>query len=135
MTYREELKWLASRQAEALVPFLNPLPMELKAGAISETPSTWLTQLGDTLGDPQRLHPIQLMCLPKLFFYMNGWSWLWLSKICSSMQQLASVSSQPLYLLKSGLKSGTSSSQPRFTAWLHLGISKPGTSSSHLRVL
>ena len=29
----------------------------------------------------------------------------------------------------------TSSSQPRFTAWLHLGISKPSTSSSHLRLL
>ena len=30
---------------------------------------------------------------------------------------------------------GPSSSQPRFTAWLHLGISKPSTSSSHLRLL
>ena len=29
----------------------------------------------------------------------------------------------------------TSSSQQRFTAWLHLGISKPSTSSSHLRLL
>ena len=30
---------------------------------------------------------------------------------------------------------GTSSSQPRFTVWLHLGISKPSTSSTHLRLL
>ena len=29
----------------------------------------------------------------------------------------------------------TSSSQLRFTAWLHLGISKPSRSSSHLRLL
>ena len=28
-----------------------------------------------------------------------------------------------------------SSTQTRFTAWLHLGISKPSTSSSHLRLL
>ena len=32
-------------------------------------------------------------------------------------------------------RAGTSSSQPRFTAWLPLGISKPTTSSSHLRLL
>ena len=30
---------------------------------------------------------------------------------------------------------GTSRGQPRFTAWLHLGISKLSTSSSHLRLL
>ena len=30
---------------------------------------------------------------------------------------------------------GTSSSQISFTAWLHVGISKPSTSSSHLRLL
>ena len=30
---------------------------------------------------------------------------------------------------------GTSSSQPRFTAWLHLRICKPNTSGSHLRLL
>ena len=29
----------------------------------------------------------------------------------------------------------TSSSQPRFIVWLYLGISKPSTSSSHLRLL
>ena len=40
-------------------------------------------------------------------------------------QQLLSVNPRP----------GTSSSQLRFTAWLRLGISKPRTSSSHLRLL
>ena len=37
---------LGQRQAEAIVPFLNPPPTKTqsqKEGAISETPSTWLT--------------------------------------------------------------------------------------------
>ena len=34
-----------------------------------------------------------------------------------------------------GPRPGTSSSQPRFTIWLCLGISKPSRSSSHLRLL
>ena len=50
-------------------------------------------------------------------------------------QQPLSLSPQAPYLLLSGCRPGTSSSQPRFTAWLHLGISKPSTSSSHLRLL
>ena len=41
------------------------------------------------------------------------------------MQQLASVSPRP----------STSNSRLRFIAWLHLGISKSSTSSSHLRLL
>ena len=45
------------------------------------------------------------------------------------------MSPQTLYLLLSGLRSWTNSSQPRFTAWLCLGTSKPSTSSSHLRLL
>ena len=28
------------------------------------------------LGDPQRLHPTQLLGSPKLLFHKNGWSWL-----------------------------------------------------------
>ena len=32
-------------------------------------------------------------------------------------------------------RTGTNSSQPRFTAWHHLGISKPSKGSSHLRLL
>ena len=47
----------------------------------------------------------------------------------------ASVNHQAPYLLLSGLRSSINSSQPRFAAWLHLGISKPSTSSSHLRLL
>ena len=45
------------------------------------------------------------------------------------------MSTQPPYFLLSGPKHSTSSSQPRFIAWLHLGISKSSTSSSHLRLL
>ena len=45
------------------------------------------------------------------------------------------MSSYPLYLLLSGPQPDTSSSQPRFTDRFHLGISKPTTSSSHLRLL
>ena len=47
------------------------------------------------------------------------------SYILSNKQQLASVSPRP----------GTSSSQPRFTAWLCLGISKPSISTGHLLLL
>ena len=39
------------------------------------------------------------------------------------------------YLLLSGPRPGKSSSQPKFTDWLGLGISKLSTSSSHLRLL
>ena len=45
------------------------------------------------------------------------------------------MSPQALYLLLSGPRPSTSSSQPRFTPWLPLRISKPSTSSSHLRLL
>ena len=58
-----------------------------------------------------------------------------MSQILSNKQQPASVSPQPLYCLLSGPRPGTSSNQPKFTAWLFLGISKPGTSSSLYRLL
>ena len=45
------------------------------------------------------------------------------------------MSLQAPYHLLSGPKPSTSSSQPRFTTWLHLGISKPSTISSHFRLL
>ena len=45
------------------------------------------------------------------------------------------MSPQPLCLLLSGPRIGTSSSQPRFIDWLCLGILKPSTGSSHLRLL
>ena len=45
------------------------------------------------------------------------------------------MKSQPLYPLLSVPRPSSSSSQPRFIAWFHLGISKPNISSSHLRLL
>ena len=67
---------------------------------------------------------------------MNGWSWLMFHNFLNPLKlQLASVKLQPLYILLSGPRPSTSSSQPRSTVWLCLGISKPSTSSSHLRLL
>ena len=67
---------------------------------------------------------------------MNGWSWLILHNFLNPLkQQLTSVSLQPLHLLPNGLRPSTSSNQPRFIAWLHLGSSKTSTSSCHLRLL
>ena len=54
---------------------------------------------------------------------MNGWSWLMLYNFLNPLKQATSGLSH---------KPGTSSSQPRYTAWLHLGIARPNTSSSHL---
>ena len=39
------------------------------------------------------------------------------------------------YLLLSGFRHSTIGRQPRFTAWLCLGVSMPSTSSIHLRLL
>ena len=45
------------------------------------------------------------------------------------------MSPQLPYRLLSDPRPSSSSGPLRFTAWLHLGISKPSTSSSHLRLL
>ena len=68
---------------------------------------------------------------------MSRWSWHMLHNFLNPLKQAtASLSGpQPPHLLLGGPKCGTSSSQPRFTVWLCLGISKPCTSSSHLRLL
>ena len=58
---------------------------------------------------------------------MNGWSWLRLHNLLNPIKQETAGLSEP--------QDSTSSSQASFTAWLCLGISKPSTSSSHLRFL
>ena len=63
--------------------------------------------------------PTRLMGPPKRLSRKNGWS-RHLNPITPAPAGLASVS--------------PSSSQIRVTAWLHLGTSKPSTSSSHLRL-
>ena len=58
VVYREELKYLASRWAEAIVPFLKLHPQSQQAGAISENPSTWLTVFDQPWRFPEtRTHP------------------------------------------------------------------------------
>ena len=66
--------------------------------------------------------------------HMNGMSWLMHHNFVNPIKQTA-AGPQPLYLLLSCSRLSTSSIQPRFTAWLLLGISKPTTSTSHLRLL
>ena len=58
---------------------------------------------------------------------MNSWSWLMLHNFLSPLKQATAGFSEP--------RPGTSSSQPRFTAWLHLEIFKSNTSSSLLGLL
>ena len=90
------------------MPFLSLPPTEPQSwqvGAISKTPSTWLTLFAH-LGIYQRLCPTQITAHP-----------------------------QPSYLYLSSSRPDTSSSQLWITIWLCLGTSKPSTSSSHLRLL
>ena len=134
MAYKKEPKCLASkqklgtpfsqteRQAEATVPFLNPPPREpqsQQAGAISETPSTWLIPFGPPWISTDTLPHPNYRC-PKLLFHMNGWHWLLLHNFLNPIKQATAGLRKP--------QARHSSSQPRFTAWLCLGISKPSTS-------
>ena len=103
-------------------PFLNQSLR--RAGKL--VPPTWLTLFDPPWRSPETL-PTQFTGPLKLLFHMNGWSWLTFHNSLNPLkkQQLAPVSPRP----------STSSGQHRFTAWLHLGISQPSTSSSHLRLL
>ena len=60
-----------------------------------------------------------------------------LHSFLNSIKQATADLSKPPgpYLLLSGPRPSTSSSQPIFIAWICLGISKPSTSSNHLRLL
>ena len=90
------------------------------------------------LEDPQRPCPTQLTGPPKLLFHMDGWSWLVLQNSLNPLKRATaglSKPSGPHTSYKVVPRPGTSSSQPRFTAWLLLGISKPSTIKSHLRLL
>ena len=66
---------------------------------------------------------------------MNGWSWLWLHNFLNPLKQAIAALSElpaPMPLAK---WPDTSSSQPKFIAFLYLGISKPSISSSQLILL
>ena len=72
----------------------------------------------------------------KLLFHVNGWSWLMLHNFLNPLKQATvSISPLPPRSFMKGSQAHTSSCQPTFTAWLCLRISKPSTSSSHLRLL
>ena len=58
---------------------------------------------------------------------MNGWYWRMLQNFLNTIKQATAGIVSP--------RLSTSSSQPRFTASLCLGISQPSRSSSHLRLL
>ena len=68
---------------------------------------------------------------------MNGWSWLMLCSFLNRFKQArAGLSEPPVPVpLAKWPQASTSSSQPRFKAWLWPGIPKPSTSSSYLRLL
>ena len=55
VAYRQKLKCLASRQAEATVPSLNPPSAELSSCAMSESLSTWLTKFAPPWRSPETL--------------------------------------------------------------------------------
>ena len=67
------------------------------------------------------------MGLPKLLVHRKGWSWLMLDNFLNPSKPATAEVSQP--------QPSTNSCHPEFIAWLCLGISKPSTSSSHLRLL
>ena len=91
-------------------------------------------------GGALRLHPTQLTGPPKLLIMIVLYEWLVLTMLhnCLNTRKQATASFSeppPPYLFLSSPRPSTSSRQARFTAWLHLRISKPYTSSSHLRLL
>ena len=103
------------------LPLFWALPLQSQqAGAISETPSTWLT-----LSDPSWRSPEPLPH-PTYGTTQAAFPYEWMAGLGScftNKQQLAPVSSRP----------STGNSQFSFTAWLYLGMPQPRTSSSHLR--
>ena len=90
---------------------------------------------GSTPSNLQLLTGMKGSCFPyeglMLYNFLNPFK----QATASLSEPLASELPVPNFLLGDS-RHGTSSSQPRFTTWLHLGISKPrGTRSSHLRLL
>ena len=127
VVYWEKLKCLASRRAESFYPFLNPAPTEPASWCHVQDSINLANTVCPTLEILLDSTPPNFLAHPSCFsIWMAGLaSCFTMSYIISNKQQLASVSLRP----------GMSSSQPRFTTWLHLRISKPSTSSSHLRLL
>ena len=68
---------------------------------------------------------------------MNGWSWLMLHNFLNHLRQATTSLSDPPAPVPFAKwpQPDTSSNQPRFMAWLCLGISNTSTSSSQLKLL
>ena len=157
VAYREKLKFLASKW-ELEDNFLSDRKANRGHCPFSELsphratePASWChirdsINMTNTFATPwwsqeTPFHPTY--GLTHLLFHMNGRSWFTLHNFLNPLklatanltEQLALARPQPLYLLLSGCRHTISINQPRFTAWLCLGISKLSTSSSHLRLL
>ena len=111
-------------------PFSKPPPcpchtQSQEAGALSETPLTWLTLFDPPWRSPETLpHPTHGPTQAAF-----PYEWLVLAHASQLPKSFLTRNSQS----SESLRTGTSSSQPRFTVWLCLGISKPNTNSSHFR--
>ena len=116
------------KESRGHCPFSKPSPRRASNLVPYLRLSTWLTLFELPWRSPET-GPTQLVDPPKLLFHMNSWSWFMLHNFLNPLRQATACNSEHSpYLLLSGPRPGTSSSQPRFTAWLHLGISKPSTS-------
>ena len=138
MAYREKPKYLSSKQelgdsflpdrtlptqshrASRLVPYLRlHQPNTDLLWRFPKTPSH------PVYGPTQAAFPYEWLVLAHASHLLNP-----LKHATASLSEPLA----PVHLLSSP-KPGTRGCQPRFTIWLHLGISKPSTSSSHLRLL
>ena len=127
------------RRAEVTVPFLNLPPN--RATELAGWCHTWdsinlVNTICPSLQIPWDTVPPSLWVHPSDFsIWMAGFGSCFATSLILKLAIMASLSHQSPYFLLSGPRPGTSSSQPRFTACLCLGISKPSTSSTHLWLL
>ena len=94
-------------------PFSKLPPHSWQAGALSETPSTWLTLFDPPWISPGiPFHPTQLSSPLKLLFHRNGWSWLILYNFPNPLKQATAGLSEPRYM---SLAAASPDSQLGFT--------------------
>ena len=95
--------------------------------------SSWLWKpgLGDCCGSGTTHH----RDIPPKFLYITHGCRTSLFHISDFPTSLDGCGFFNSVIVRFPFRPGTSSSQTRFTVWLHLGTSKPSISSSHLRLL
>ena len=78
-------------------PFSKPSPTEpqsQQAGAVSETPPTWLTLFDPPWRSPETPpHPTHGPT--QVLFHMKGWSWLLLHNFLNPLKQATASLSEP----------------------------------------